>query len=86
MENSNDNPRDGEFCAFCDHPAAAAWRGQRLIAVCPSCAIEVLPKLAADAIDLAAASEADRLKWIVMQMKSKFWKALSLRLVKERKR
>lgn len=86
MENASDNPRDGEFCAFCDHPATAAWSGRRLIAVCPSCAIDVLPKLAADAIDLTAASESDRLKLIVIQMKSKFWKALSLRFVKERKR
>lgn len=77
--------RQADLCDVCDQPATARWRGHRPISICPTCAIEVLPRLAADAIDVSAADSRERVKWIVKRMAVAFWKALSMRLLKELK-
>jgi hypothetical protein len=41
---------DVQRCCLCGEPPSAYWRGEVVIAVCSRCAVEVLPKLIADAI------------------------------------
>jgi len=37
-------------CIICGSPAAAVWVGEETVAVCKRCALEILPKLIADAV------------------------------------
>ena len=77
--------RDGEYCAFCDQPALAAWGGQdRQVAVCHACAVKVLPALMADSISSVMVEDWDRSKRVFDQIESRFWRALVHRLIKER--
>lgn len=41
-----------EGCSFCGRKASAYWVGATTVRVCEQCALNVLPKLASDAVDL----------------------------------
>jgi hypothetical protein len=72
-----------EYCTICRQPAASAWHGEEsTIAVCSVCALDVLPKLIGDALDLAHARPDDRARAMVRRVESNLWKALALRLLK----
>jgi ribosomal protein L37AE/L43A len=53
---SNDNfvERINEFpnakCSVCNKPASAMWRGATDLFICQECAVNILPRLMADAI------------------------------------
>jgi hypothetical protein len=69
-------------CSVCGEESSAYWAGVTLIEVCSPCAVDVLPQLTADAIhcttDVATESTAQR-------MLTRFWRALSLRLIREQR-
>ena len=73
-----------EYCALCRAPATAAWHGDQSIAVCPRCALESLPALIADAIELKHVRPGGIAKLRALQMERTFWKALALRVLGER--
>jgi hypothetical protein len=75
------DPTPAEYCTVCKRPATASWSGDKKIAICPDCAIDVLPALMADAVNLNAY---DAPKGFVRKIESNFWRALAIRLMRER--
>jgi hypothetical protein len=73
---------NAEYCFACGQPATAAWRGDHAMGVCSLCAVEILPKLIGDAVDLNHTRPAEIMKRIVLQIQSNFWRAVTLRLLK----
>ncbi len=73
----------GDFkCDACGQRAHAVWHGaQRCMAICATCATDVLPSLAADAVHLGLSPSAPQ--WAHERMSARFWRALALRLQKE---
>lgn len=76
---------DGEYCHICRRPATAVWHGDGEIAVCPTCAVEALPCLIADAIELPICNEEERSKFVFERVTATFWRAMTHRLFRERK-
>lgn len=77
--------RQADLCDVCDQAATARWRGNRNIAICSTCAIDVLPKLMADAIDLSPDENFDRAKTSLERIVRTFWRAMACRLFREQK-
>ncbi len=71
-------------CSICGEPIwTAAWVGMIELHLCRRCAVEVLPRIIADAIGqphLTLAEITDTLT----QIKGEFWRACALRLLRER--
>ena len=77
---------DGEYCTICRKPATAAWHGDGVIAVCPDCAVEVLPALMADAVYVPPAKVgSDCLKRHIDRAAAVYWRAMAVRMFNERK-
>lgn len=72
-----------DTCSICGAAASAAWEGQERIAICPQCALEALPALLADAAWLAHSDPAARAKAVWAQAERTFWRALTMRLLRE---
>ena len=70
---------NAEYCALCRAPASAARHGDHVVAVCPDCAVNALPALIADAIELPAGRGFDvaKLRWL--EVERAFWKAIAAR-------
>jgi hypothetical protein len=68
----------GGACALCGCDWAARWIGMTELRVCRRCALEILPRLAADAIwqTHLTRSEAER---ALEHMAAEFWRALFIR-------
>jgi hypothetical protein len=75
----------GERCSFCDAPAQGVWHpsGGPVVAYCGSCAVEVLPALAADSIDLPPCRADAAANRSLNRMVSKFWRAIALRALRD---
>jgi hypothetical protein len=73
-----------EYCSICHQPATSAWHGAGTIAICSSCAVDVLPALIADGVDLAHTRPADRLKLVALQVERNLWRGLALRATREK--
>jgi hypothetical protein len=69
---------NGEYCSICAKPAAAAWHGASVVAVCGECAIEILPALIADAVEMTRGHE--QAKSVVVKIELRFWRAVAMRL------
>ena len=78
-------PQDGEYCSICRGPATAVWRGAKAIPICPQCAVEDLPALIADSIVLPGAWGLERALSDLKRIELRYWRALALRLLRERK-
>ena len=72
-----------DTCSVCGATASATWEGHERIAVCPQCALEVLPALLADAAWLAHSDPAARAKKVWEQAERTYWRALAMRLLRE---
>jgi hypothetical protein len=81
-ESAKGKRRTSAQCDVCGHPAAAHWRGHHGIAICGACAIEVLPSLLADAIDLPLPRMAGAAKLALMQAECRYWRALAMRMMR----
>jgi hypothetical protein len=76
-----------EYCSICGGPATGAWHpaSGAALACCGACAVETLPKLIADSIDLPPNCEEDAAKRALFHVESGFWKALFHRMARERR-
>ena len=74
---------NGFDCAVCGESATALWHGAKPIAICETCAVDVLPTLIADAIflpnDVRSVDQAQRQ---LEKITSVYWKAVACRLRK----
>lgn len=75
---------NGEYCSICRQPATAAWHGNTTIAICSTCAVNILPALIADAVDLSHKRPMERVKLAALQVERNLWRAVALRLARER--
>lgn len=69
---------DVKVCCVCGEQPAAYWRGERVVAVCATCAVEVLPKLIADAVvgpTCGHKTVIARLREAERRAKAAFWEA-----------
>lgn len=67
-------------CNICGHEAAAMWNGEKDIFICPHCAVDVLPRLIADAIlSDVLARDYSLLLQAVEKAKYAFWQATTCR-------
>lgn len=70
-------------CAFCDRKPTAYWHGINAnISVCESCAVDILPRLIADAINIEA-HDVHASYTATQQLKRcelSFWQAFAARL------
>ena len=74
----------GEYCTLCGKPATAVWHGDGTIAVCPDCAVTVLPALLADSVSIhAGTTSADQVKRTIERAEAVYWRAVALRLASE---
>ena len=71
-----------EYCDLCGQPATAAWGGNRTIAICGACAVEALPVLIADAVEVPRERPFDRLKRLLVDVECRFWRAVACRLLR----
>jgi hypothetical protein len=78
LDPSKDNPYVGEKCQFCgDDDATAMWRGEGVDTfVCRGCAIDILPRLIADACFFPAAKMAE-MSQMVPKIMAVFWEAVA---------
>jgi hypothetical protein len=74
-----------EYCMLCGQPAAAAYGGDHTIAVCGECALEALPVLIADAVEIPSERPWGRLNRALDTVERRFWRAISCRLLRERR-
>lgn len=79
-------------CTICGEKATGYWHGEGLVEVCHHCAIDVLPKLIADAIHVPRVDHRPG-PWPVeagrnalSRVKAAFWEAMSSRLAGELRR
>jgi hypothetical protein len=79
-------------CSFCGAPPTAYWStiveegSGGYVETCPRCALSVLPALIADALHLLpAGGTAPPADEALREIEAAFWRALALRLVRERK-
>ena len=73
-----------EYCMLCGQPATAAYGGDHTIAVCGECAVEALPTLIANAVEIPPERPFDRLKGVLGRVEGRFWRALTCRLLREK--
>ncbi len=67
-------------CDICGHNATAMWSGKESIFICRRCAVDVLPRLIADAIlSDVQVRDYSRLLQAVEKAKSAFWQAATCR-------
>jgi hypothetical protein len=72
-------------CGACGQRATAAWHGaESTLAVCSLCAQEVLPQMLADAVQIVGQRDSE-LRDIFNRIESRFWRAMALRLHKEKR-
>lgn len=70
-------PYNPEYCFGCGEPSSAIWSGSGCsVGVCSTCAMDVLPAMIADAVDLEHESLWDRLKGIRRQVSERLAWAL----------
>ena len=62
-------------CFRCGEKATAMWHSLSIVEVCHSCAVEVLPKLIADATFHASSNYSG--SRILERVRSEFWKAVA---------
>jgi len=73
---------NAEYCHACGHPATAVWSGSTgTIAICGTCALEVLPSLIVDSVDFPR--DWSRGKSLVEQVAAKMWRAMVCRSYRE---
>ncbi len=72
-------------CSVCGREATACWADHATIAVCPACATDVLPALAADSIDMPRDGQraATAAKRAAERMLASYWRGVALRAVRE---
>jgi len=76
---SDETVKKTECCVACGHAATATWHGEAgSISVCGPCAVEVLPNLIADAVDLPRTWSS--VKSLVTYTEGKLWRAITCRL------
>jgi hypothetical protein len=66
-------------CWVCGQPATKAWHGETTLAICSFCALESLPALIADAVQIVGQRDSE-LRDIFARIESRFWRAMALRL------
>ncbi len=72
-------------CDICgERPAAAYWAGQKEFCVCRKCALEVLPRLAADAVvgDTVYPNTCSHVSAAKLQMEAAFMRGAVLSVVR----
>lgn len=72
-------------CDLCGEPASNAyWEGSGItLEVCEGCAVNILPRIIADAVTLTGAGDHNRSKVVLMQVERQFWRALAFRQMRE---
>lgn len=65
-----------EKCGACGHPATAVWQGAGTISICSTCAVEVLPALAADAL-AARIDDYDDARRSIRDIEARYWRAIA---------
>lgn len=70
-------------CALCGRPATAVWHGDTgtTLAICPACAVDLLPALTADAVYIGDRSAVER---TADRMAAAYWHAMTIRLLRDR--
>lgn len=71
-------------CTICGEAATATWGGRWALAVCPRCAVEVLPLLIADAIALPRKKPHDAAALVWAQVTEVFWRGIKARQIRRR--
>jgi hypothetical protein len=64
---------------MCGQAASKVWHGETPIGICGFCAIEWLPALIADAVQVAGQRDSE-LHDILNRIELRFWRAMALRL------
>ncbi|MHC4405409.1 MAG: hypothetical protein ACYTG0_37660 [Planctomycetota bacterium] len=72
-----------EYCANCNQPATAAWRGNHTFGICPECAVDVLPALIADAVSIGSAHVYHNASRAIDSVVCRFWRAMACRIARE---
>lgn len=79
MRNDTTDYPAPETCFACGDRATGYWVGVEPVAVCPTCAVETLPALIADAIHCHNTGQATE---SLRTVERRFWRALALRLAR----
>jgi hypothetical protein len=76
----------GEYCSICGNPAQGVWHPAAgdAVACCHTCAVDCLPALIADAVQVAG-QRPDELQTLFHHIELRFWRAMALRLHNDRK-
>lgn len=85
LDNVLDFSHENAVCSICDEKPHAFWSGWKWVYVCSSCAVEILPKLIADAIWLRTESTDDA-KQMLTAITGAYWEGIASRFSYQAKR